>query len=289
MARSLTVLVTGSTGAQGGSVARLLLSKGHRVRALARDPDKPAARELADRGAELIRGDLEDRASIERAAAGVDAVFSVATPFQAGTEAETRQGVHTADAAIAASAHLVYSSVANADRDTGIPHFDSKFRVEQHIRRRGGDATIVAPAYFMENLSFIRQPLRDGTYASPLPPDRKLAQIAVSDIAAVSVAVLEDRARHGGKRYDLAGDELTGAESLEILSRVTGRKLSYFRTPLEMVRGTMGEDGVKMYQWFESTGYTTDPEELRRVFPQAPWLSFEAWARSQDWAWLDAR
>jgi hypothetical protein len=56
-----------------------------------------------------------------------------------------------------------------------------------------------------------------------------------------------------------------------------------------MVRGTMGEDGVKMYQWFESTGYTTDPDELRRVFPQAPWLSFEAWARSQDWAWLDAR
>jgi uncharacterized protein YbjT (DUF2867 family) len=289
MTRSLTVLVTGSTGTQGGAVARLLLSKGHRVRALTRDLDKPAAAALAGLGAQLVRGDLEDRASLDRAAAGVDAVFAVATPFQAGTEAETRQGIHTADAALRAGAHLVYSSVANADRDTGIPHFDSKFRVEQHIRRRGGDATIVAPAYFMENLQFIRQQLRDGVYASALTPDRKLAQVAVADIAAVSVAVIEDRARHAGQRYDLSGDELSGTESIAILSRVTGRGLSYFQMPLPMVQAAMGEDGVKMIQRFEATGYTTDRAELRRTFPEAPWLTYEAWARSQDWAWLDGR
>jgi uncharacterized protein YbjT (DUF2867 family) len=275
----IEVLVTGATGKQGGAVARRLITNGHRVRAITRKPSGPAAGALAALGVEIVEGDLEDRASLDRALHGVDAVFSMTTPFETGTATETRQGITVADAAKAAGAHLVYTSVANADLRTGIPHFDSKLAVEEHIREIGLDATIIAPAYFMENLGFVRNQLEQGAYPSPLTRDRKLAQIAVADIAAVAASVVENRARHLGRRYDLAGDELSAEESIAILSKVTGKKLSYVQTPMEMVRAAMGEDGKLMYQWFEDHGYRVDLAEVRRTFPDVEWHSFEAWAR----------
>lgn len=286
MAKPLDILVTGATGTQGGAVARLLVKKGHRVRALTRNPASSPAQALAALGVEVVEGNLDDRASLDRALAGMGAIFSVATPYERGPEAETRQGILAADAAAAAGAYVVYSSVANADRHTAIPHFDSKSAVEQHLRARGIDATIIAPVYFMENAFFGLAQLRQGVYGSPLAPTRRLMQVAVSDIAAVAVAALENRDRYAGKRFDLAGDELTGEEVVAILSKVIGRPLSYHQVPMEAIRGAMGEDGVKMYEWFERTGYSADRAALRRDFPEVPWLSFEAWARAQDWKTL---
>jgi uncharacterized protein YbjT (DUF2867 family) len=283
MAKPLAVLVIGATGKQGGAVTRLLRQKGHRVRALTRKPSSPPAEALAALGVELAAGDLDDRASIDRAVAGMDAVFSVGTPFGVGTEGETRHGIVAADAAKAAGAYLVYSSVGNADRHTGIPHFESKLAVEEHIRSIGVEAAIIAPVAFMENILFGLPQLRQGVYASPLEPKRPLQQIAVSDIGAAAVAVLENRARHAGKRYDLAGDELNGEQTVAILSKVTGRPFTYVRVPMEAVRARMGEDGAKMYEWFEAVGYSADRAALRRELPEVPWVSFEAWARGQDW------
>jgi uncharacterized protein YbjT (DUF2867 family) len=136
----------------------------------------------------------------------------------------------------------------------------------------------------MENVWFGLPQLRLGVYGSPLSPTRPLMQIAISDIAAVAVAVLENRTRHAGKRYDLAGDELTGEEEVERLSSAIGRPLKYLQVPMDAIRQAMGDDGAKMYEWFETTGYTIDREALRRDFPEVPWLSFERWAHTQDWA-----
>jgi uncharacterized protein YbjT (DUF2867 family) len=283
MSSKIAVLVTGATGKQGGAVARQLVEKGHRARALTRNVGSPGAKELAALGVELVQGDLDDRDSVERALAGMDALFLNCTPFGSTPEAEIRQGISAADAAQAAGAFLVYSSVANADRQTGIPHFDSKFVVEEHIRSRGIDATIIAPAYFMENVFFGLPQLRQGVYASPLAPTRPLAQVAVEDIGAAAVAVLTDRARYAGTRYDLAGDELTGEQQAATLSKVTGRSFSYVKLPMDVIRGAMGPEAVKMFEWFESTGYSVDRTALRRDFPEVPWRSFESWARSQDW------
>ena len=109
MSKKLVVLVTGATGKQGGAVARRLLKGGHTVRALTRKADSPAAKELSQAGAEIATGSLDDRASLDRAVKGVDGVFAMSTPFEAGMEAETRQGVTVADAANAAGVHLVYT------------------------------------------------------------------------------------------------------------------------------------------------------------------------------------
>lgn len=112
MSDFLTVLVTGATGKQGGNVARQLLSKGHQVRGLTRNPDSPAAVELQRLGAEIVTGNLEDRASLEQAAQGVDAIFSMSTPFESDIETEIRQGKNVADAAKTVGVpYLVYSSV----------------------------------------------------------------------------------------------------------------------------------------------------------------------------------
>ena len=146
MSDFLSVLVSGATGQQGGALAWVLLDNGHRVRAFVRRPDSQEAKELERLGAELAEGDFEEPSTIEQAARGMDAVYVVATPFEAGMEAETRHGIAAADAAKTAGVgHLVYSSVGGADQDTGIPHFDSKREVEEHIEGLGIPYTIVAP------------------------------------------------------------------------------------------------------------------------------------------------
>ena len=272
----MTVLVAGATGKQGGSVARQLLARGHSVRALTRTTTSPAAAELARLGATLVTGDLGDLVSLERAADGVDAIFSVTTSFEGGTSAETQQGINLADAARSRQAYLVYTSVGSADTRTGIPHFDSKLEVEQHIRDIGIPAAIIAPAYFMENLSTIgRRRLAQGKYGTPLSPDRKLAQIATDDIGAFAVLALEDRARFAGKRIDIASDELTGTEAAKILSRVLGRPIEYEQTPMDET----GER-ASMYRWLERIGYRSNASALRSEYPEVGWHTFEAWARA---------
>jgi uncharacterized protein YbjT (DUF2867 family) len=285
MTQKLTVVVTGSTGKQGGAVARGLLERGHKVRAVTRDPNSSQAKSLANAGASLVTASLEDTAAITKALEGATSLFAMTTPF-GGTEAEIRQGVATADAAKAAGVHLVFTSVGSANRQTGVPHFDSKYEVEKHIAKVGVRATILAPVAFMENLDFIKEQLAKGIYASALSPTRALAQIAVPDIGAVAVRVLEEPARFTGKRFDLAGDELTGNDAMSILSRVTGSNFTYFQVPLDVVRQRMGDDAVKMYEWFDRVGFAVDRAALRREFPNVAFQDFESWAKRQDWSAL---
>ena len=278
------VLVTGATGKQGGAVARALLTGGHRIRALTRNAASRSARALADLGAELAAGDFTNRASLDRALDGVDAVFAMATPFEAGLDAETRQGVTLADAAKTAGVFLLYSSVGSANRQTGIPHFDSKYVVERHIQDSGVAHTILAPVFFMENATtFGREQLAQGVYALAMPGDRTLAQIAVADVGACAAAVLDDRQRYAGQRFDIAGDDLTGHDAVEILTRVSGRPFTYVEVPKDVVRARMGDDIVLMYEWFERVGYAIDRTALRAAFPSVRWHSFEDWAREQPW------
>jgi uncharacterized protein YbjT (DUF2867 family) len=287
MTQKLTVVVTGSTGKQGGAVARGLLERGHKIRAVTRDPNSSQAKLLANAGASLVVASPEDTAAIMKALEGATSLFAMTTPF-GGTDAEIRQGVAAADAAKAAGVHLVFTSVGSANRQTGVPHFDSKYEVEKHIAKIDGRATILAPVAFMENIFFAKEHLANGIYASALSPTRALAQVAVPDIGAVAVRVLEEPDRFTGKRFDLASDELTGNEAMSILSRVTGRNFSYFQVPLDVVRQRMGEDAVKMYEWFDRIGFAVDRAALRREFPDVAFQDFESWAKKQDWSVLHA-
>lgn len=146
MSPTKTVLVTGATGAQGGALAHLLLQRGHTVLALTRHGDAARATALEAQGAEVVVGDFDDPVSLRTAASGADAVFAMATPFETGTDDETRHGRNVIDAARTAGAgHLVSSSVASADQNTGVPHFESKFLIEKYLTESGLPHTILAP------------------------------------------------------------------------------------------------------------------------------------------------
>ena len=283
MDQKLVVVVAGGTGKQGGAVVKSLLERGHKVRSITRSTDSAKAKELADAGVTLVCASLEDTTALTKALEGATSLFAMTTPYEAGADAETRQGVSAADAAKAAGVHLVFTSAGSANRQTGIPHFESKRKVEDHIAKIGALATVLAPVYFMENLYFGNEQLAKGVYATPLPPTRRLAQVAVADIGAVAVRLLEDPGRFVGKRFDLGGDELTGDDVVAILSRVTGRPFTYFQVPLDVIRQRMGEDGAKMYEWFDRVGYTVDRAALSREFPDVAFHDFESWAKAQDW------
>src|SRR6478672_12757858 len=133
MSESMLVLVTGATGKQGGAVVEALLTRGHQVRALTRIAVSPAANRLREQGVEIAVGNFTDHDSLVRAARGVDAVYAMSTPYEQGAEKETAQGITLTEAVKAAGVdHFIYSSVASADRATGIPHFDGKYAVEKH-------------------------------------------------------------------------------------------------------------------------------------------------------------
>jgi uncharacterized protein YbjT (DUF2867 family) len=289
MAQSKLVLVTGATGKQGGACVEALLTRGHQVRALTRNSASPAANRLRERGVEITVGDFSDRDSLMRAARGADAVYAMSTPYEQGAEKETAQGITITDAARAARVgHFVYSSVASANRGTGIEHFDGKYAVEKHLQASGVPYTIVAPVFFMENLlqPWTLPSLRQGKLTMALPASRPLQQITVADIGAFVAAVIERSDTVFGRRFDIAGDELTGDQAAAILSKVTGREIRYEGFPPEVLRA-QSEDMARMFGWFDSTGYAADIKNLRRDFPEVTWHTFEQWARKQDWSVLN--
>ncbi|MER8483471.1 NmrA/HSCARG family protein [Mesorhizobium sp. M1322] len=288
MTTKRSVLVTGATGQQGGAVARALLSRGHRVKALTRKPDSDAARQLASAGAELVAGDLGE-ASVVKAAKDVDTMFLMGNSYEAGIAEETRQGILAADAAKAAGVgHLIYSSVANADKNTGIPHFESKYLVEQHVAGLGIPCTISAPVAFMENIvaPWSIGALIQGMHAFAMPAKRVLQLVALADIGAFVAALVERRERVFGKRFDFAGSELSGEDQAKILSQAIGHLISYQEIPIAAAR-QQSEDTALMFEWFDRVGYDVDIAALHRDFHEVRWHSFADWAREFDWRALE--
>jgi uncharacterized protein YbjT (DUF2867 family) len=277
-----TILVTGATGRQGGSALRHLREKGFSVRALTRDPDKPEARALVGRGIEVVRGDLNDSDSITRALEGVEGVYSVQGHAEGGVEAEIRQGMHVADAAKRARiSHFVYSSVAAADRHTGIPHFESKYRIEQHLRTTGLHYTIFRPVFFMENWLGMRDQVRQGVLWLPLAPDKKLQMIAVDDIGAFVALAFSHPGHWDGRAVELAGDELSMGDLAAAFGRMTGREVRYEQAGWEEFEERLGHDMAAMWRFFDAGGFTVDIPSLRQELPNM--MTFERWLQS-NWA-----
>ncbi len=285
------VLVTGATGKQGGAVAAALLKGGFAVRALVRDPTKPAAVALARSGAEIAPGDLGDADSLRRALGGVHGVytygvFSAQAAHETGSgeiAGEVRQGWLMAELAAAAKvAHLVYGSVGNADSATGVPHFASKYEVERHIAALGLPATVLRPVFFMQNWERMRPAILAGTLAQPLKPTTRHKQIAVEDIGAFAAHVFADPARWIGRTIELAGDALTMEETAATMTRVIGRPVRYVQMKWDEFEARFGPASTAMFRFFEDQGFVADPETLRAEVPEARRL--EDYLRGAGWA-----
>jgi uncharacterized protein YbjT (DUF2867 family) len=271
------VAVVGATGRQGGAAARALLAAGVGVRALVRDPAKPAAGALASAGASLAVADFNDPQSIRAAFEGVSRVFAMTTMTSGrGTSGETADGILVADAAHATSVeHLVYSSVGGAERHTGIPHFESKRRVEEYIESLGIPATFVRPTFFYDNLLGQSPAPEDGSIVVrlPLADGIPLQMVAVDDIGAVAAAVIVDPDRVPAGSVEIAGDELTGAEIAATFGRQAGLPARFQSLPLEAA----GDDDLRaMFAWFATPpSYLADRERTAQLDPQVQ--TFDQW------------
>ena len=275
-----TILVTGATGNQGGAIARHLLQRGKfKVRAMVRDRNKPTAQALQQAGAGLVRADFNDRTSLDRALEGVYGVFSM-QDFREGAEVEIRHGQALADAASSAGIeHFVYSSVGSAERNTGIPHFDSKFQVEEYIRSIELPHTILRPVFFFYNYNGMLPTIKNGTLPQPLSPDTKLQQLSEEDYGKMVAEVFERPADFANRAIEVASVETTMPEVAAAFSHVLGKKVEYQHIPFEAFEQQAGEEVTIMFRWFENVGYTADFAQLKRDFP-AP-TDFESYLRDR--------
>jgi uncharacterized protein YbjT (DUF2867 family) len=279
---SQTLLITGATGHQGGAVARQVVERGFRVRALVRNPQKPAARQLADQGIEVVTGDFDDRASLDRALAGCEGVFSVQNFHTEGYAGEVRQGKALADAAQAAGVrHLVYSSVSNANRATGIPHFESKWEIEQYLAQIRVPHTVLRPVFFYFNYEMMHSALNQGILAMPLAPETQLCQVSEDDYGRIVAQVFEDPETFLGGQLDVGSSHPTLHEVADIFSRVLGRPVAYQRIPWDTFRRQAGEELTQMYEWFEAVGYHVDFGNLWRRFGDL--TDLETYLRRHGW------
>jgi uncharacterized protein YbjT (DUF2867 family) len=284
--RDGTVLVTGATGRQGGSVVRHMLPKGWKLRALTRDPGSAAAKGLIDRGVEIVRGDLEDSASLEKAVQGVYGIYSVQDFWAVGAKREMRQGKNLADAAKKTGvAHFVYSSVGGAERNSGIDHWESKWEIEQYIRNIGLPATMLRPAAFMENyyIDQVEVGILKGKLMDPVRADKLYQTIATDDIGAFAGLAFERPKDFIGAELEIAGSELTNPEAAQVFSRVLGKPVRFQRLPMPIVRLALGKEFYQMFRWFNADGFHANIPELRRRFPEVHLQTLEEWLRSEGW------
>jgi uncharacterized protein YbjT (DUF2867 family) len=282
-----TVLVTGATGNQGGATARELISGGgYRVRAMTRKPDSEAAQALKKRGAEIVRGDLNDEASLHTAMDGAWGVFAVQNTWEAGIEGEEEQGHRQARLARDTGVqHYVYTSVASADRKTGIPHFENKYRIEDTVRSLGFPShVILRPVFFMENFlgPWFKPGIAAGQLGLAIQPNTRLQSIAVDDIGKYARWAFDEHARLNRREIDIAGDELSGPEMAAVLTRETGHPVSFAPPPIEAVRQGSA-DFATMLEWFDRVGYDADVAATSRESGIAP-TSFADWASRQNWS-----
>ena len=276
-----TIVVLGATGQQGGSVARALVRNGWPVRALVRDPASARASALRDQGIETVGGDLDDADTLRAALEGAYGTFSVqpssGQPEYGIRDAdEIRYGIAVANAAREAGvAHFVYSSVAGTGPATGVGHYDSKWRIEEHVRSQPLAWTVVRPAAFMEILLLPAFGLSSGTLTFFPQPEATMQFIAVEDIGRLVARVFEDRERFRGKTLELAGDGVTGNELAVKISTATARPIRYQRYPDSVLdEAPLLRQLVKLVNTGPAAG-SADIEALQQLEPGL--LDFDAW------------
>jgi uncharacterized protein YbjT (DUF2867 family) len=280
-----TIAVFGATGQQGGAVVDALLEREARVRALVRNPQSGRAQALAARGVELAAVRSGDPASLAAALTAVEAFYFM-TPESNSldeVEAEIRIGTALVDAAVTARVpHVVYNSVFGADRESGVPHHDSKHWIEEQLRKSGLRAAMVRPTAFMENFASVMAPsLERGKIVLrlPLPEDVALKMIAIRDIGRVAAALLLGAAEAPGGAVELVGDELTGPRIAAAFGAHAGLPARYEALPVSVLPSEL--DRAMFRQFAEAAAFPSDLAVVRSIEPAA--LDLPGWIRATGW------
>jgi uncharacterized protein YbjT (DUF2867 family) len=291
MAVGSTILLVGGTGQQGAAAADALTPRGFKVHVLTRDPGTPKAKSLAARGAELVRGDIHDRASLDRAMSGVAGVFCVAplvSPFVRAAGGQLPEQMYeqqlagmrnVVDAAKAASvSQFVFSSVASTVKGTN-KNVENKFQVEDYIRASGLPASFLRPVQFMDNCFLPEWGLQQGIFTTALAPNARLQMIAARDIGIYAALMFERPHGEHVRILELAGDELTAPEMAAALSQALGRPIPYLQISTDLLM-RLNEDAGKGCEQINSGKLpSVDTRPAREFHPGL--LTFSAWLAAE--------
>ena len=269
------IAVIGATGAQGGGLVRAIQadkSGSFAARAITRNPNSEKAQALRAQGVEIVQGDADDEASLERAFAGAYGVFALTNFWEHfSPERELLQARNQAQAAKAAGIqHVIWSTLEDTRKwvplednrmptlqgKYKVPHFDAKGEADQIFRDLGVPTTFLQTAYYWENLIFFGAgPQRgpDGVLAITFPmDDKKLPSIAVEDIGKAALAIFKRGREFINKTVGIAGEHITGAEMARALTEALGQEVRYNNVPPEIYRsfGFPGADDLcNMFQF----------------------------------------
>ncbi|KAJ5104452.1 hypothetical protein NUU61_001799 [Penicillium alfredii] len=289
-------LITGATGKQGGAVINALLrnNAAFEILAVTRNAQSSSAQRLANKSPKirLVEGNLDEPATLfqnarKTTSAPIWGVFSVQSAFGKGEE---RQGKALVDEALKHGVkHFVYSSVdrggaASIDNPTGIPHFVTKHRIEQHLLARSRDSdmrwTVLRPVAFMDNLTPDFGGKVFATMWRMALKGKPLQLIATSDIGLYAADAFLQPDQYRDRFISLAGDDLTFTQMANIFQSKTGTSVpTTFELPCRLLMATMAEMGT-MFRWFHDEGYRADIAALRKDHPGlkdfASWLETES-------------
>lgn len=285
------ILVTGATGAQGGSVVRHLLARNEfKIRCLTRNPDSDQAAALRQAGAEVIKGDLEDAGSLRAALAGCYGAFGV-TNYWEHFGREYDQGRNLVDAVAESGVqHFVFSTLPYAKKITNgaleVPHLDTKGMLEEYARQRIPETTFVHVAYYFDNFltHFMPRRLADGGFAFGFPQgDTPLAGVAVEDVGGVVAAIFAHPERYKARTVGIVGDDLPPKDYADIMTAVLGRQIVYHYVPRETFAalGFPGaEDLANMFEFnrLYIPDRRADMEESHALYPEMK--TFRQWVEA---------
>ena len=274
-----TIFVTGATGKQGSAAIRHLLQKGFIIKALTRNKQSEKARRIQQSGVEMIEGDLDEPSTYADHLNNIHGIFAV-LDFIQGPKKETEQGFDLVAAAKEKGiAHLLYSSVIGADANTGIPHWESKNKIENLLKQSGVHHTVIRPSSFMENflLPPVKNRLLKGKLVTPAHKKKVMQYVSTEDVGRVAAIIFSDPQSYMGKTITLAAEQMDGIQLAERFSKAFNKPIKYQQLPGIITRLAMGRDLHMMYNWINQHDavFVKDLEAFKKEFPGM--LSLDEW------------
>ncbi|XP_022107059.1 nmrA-like family domain-containing protein 1 [Acanthaster planci] len=289
----MVIAVFGATGTLGNSVARALLtdSSNFQVRAVTRDPNKPEATALADKGAVVIKADMNNRESLVPALKGADGCF-VATSMQLSDplcqQLEYQQGECVADVCMAMKVpHIVFNAQNHVSKVIGVKarHYDAKACINDYMNERELPLTSIILPFAYENFlgDFKPQKLQQQEYSIGIPMgDLSLNMLSIKQIGEAVRYIFYNKTSTVGKTFSLVGDKLTVREIASILTThlrphvVRDAKVTLPEFHRQNSSKPGNEDITNMFDFIHKVTQRFSIETTRKLIPDL--LTFDQWA-----------
>lgn len=271
-----TIVVCASTGNQGKAVVESLVSEAKwNIVALTRDPQSARAQFLLDLGADVVKGDIEDKDSLLQTFRNAYGVFGVTQPWSADykkcdTDKELLQGRNIVESCKESGVqHLVLSTVLNfGAKHTGVPHVDSKLKIEDYVVEKKVSYTFLRPASFMDNIGMNFFPIKNGLIRGFVAEDAKVPYVACADIGTFAAIAFEHPDKFIGKGINLISDFVSGKDLCSILSGIRNGEHFRYQAPPKFLLRVLAREFYLMRSYFEKNGRPPYPKEVFEVIDE---------------------